>query len=126
MDSYLLQDWITIGGQSGDAGDTITQGESSWLDLEDYDDVVFYTDVRQLTAIPKITFQTSPVPEDSAFQAILPTITLALNTTPRVDRALASLASVPLARYLRWKLSATGTVFMATFRVSVAVNGPGA
>lgn len=126
MDSHLLQDWITIAGQSGDAGYTITQSESQWLDLEPYDDVIFYTDVRQLTATPMITFQTAPAPEEAAFQAIVPTITLAVSSSPVVSPALAAYASVPLARYVRWKLSATGGVFTATFRIWVVAFSPGA
>jgi len=58
LDSFLLQDWITISGQS--SGTPITQSESNWLDLAEYDDVVFYTDVRTAQGTVLLAFQTAP------------------------------------------------------------------
>jgi hypothetical protein len=128
--SFLLQDWITCRGDNGAIpGILITQSASEWLDLADYQDVVFYTDVREVGGgvTVSISYQTSPSLEDGSFAAILPPIALTASSTARVDRAFAAFNPTPLARFLRWQLSATGgAVWDATFRVWIAAYGPGA
>ena len=60
---------------------TVTQGESSWLDLAPYQDVSFYLDVREFTGTtPTIQFQTAPIKDETLFQAMLSSaITLTLS-----------------------------------------------
>jgi hypothetical protein len=122
MHSYILQDWITIRGASSV---TVTQGESDWLDLAPYQDVMFYIDVREYTGTtPTIVFQTAPIKEDGLFQDMMTAIALnAVPANPTVVRI--TTAATPLARYLRWKLAGPASVWDATFRVLIAANALG-
>jgi len=122
MHSYILEDWLTV---RGPGSDTITQDEMRWLDLEAFQDAVFYVECRSSTASPTITFQTSPCKDDSLFA---PFASTGLNgsTTPSVVPALLANASPPLARFVRWQIvGPIGTPWDATFRVIVAANSPG-
>ena len=126
MHTFILQDWTTIRGTSTTA--TITQGESGWLDLTSYQDVVFWVDVREFTGTTvTMTLQTSPTKDDSLFTAIVTAFLLVLNTsTAQIQKATLSNATVPLARYVRWQLNGPAvTPWDATFRVLAAANSPG-
>jgi hypothetical protein len=46
-------------------------------------------------------------------------------STPTVIKTPMLSASVPIARYLRWRLTSTNTPWDATFRIIVAANSPG-
>jgi hypothetical protein len=114
--ALLLQNWITLSTEVNSPN--ITQGAGSWIETEEFEDLVFFLDVKQQSgAATFITYQTAPVPEDIAFAALLPSI--ALSTGTRADRVLATFAPVPVARFLRWQLSG-GASAIATFRVWVA------
>ena len=123
MHSYILQDWTTIRAASG----LVTQGESGWLDLAPYQDVMFWVDVREYsgTTAPHILFQTAPIKEDGLFTSVaggMADVTLSSVTNP--TRVLIT-SSVPIARYVRWQLSGPGSAWDATFRVLVAANALG-
>lgn len=130
MHSYILQDWNTVAGASGAV---ITQEDTDWLDLEPFQDVVMYLECRESTFVgsaPTIAFQTAPTKDDSLFSSLLlptTTINLSASSTPQVISALLLSANVPLARFLRWQISGTGSTapWDATFRVMVAANSPG-
>jgi hypothetical protein len=125
MHSFILQDWTTIRGASGVS--TITQDEDGWLDLAPYQDVVFWLDLKESTNTPMITFQTSPNKDDALFQALVPGTSLptAGFSAPLVVSALMLNASVPVARWVRWQLTATTGTWDASFRVLIAANAPG-
>ena len=125
MHSYILQDWTTIRGA---ASVNVTQGESGWLDLAPYQDVLFWIDVREYTPNPgtpaTIVFQTAPIKEDGLFQNMMTPIALnAIPTNPTVVRLTTS--GTPLARYLRWQLAGPASTWDATFRVLIAANALG-
>jgi hypothetical protein len=46
MDAFVLEDWVTVRGATSV---TITQGESSWLELGPYEDVVFWLLVSEVS-----------------------------------------------------------------------------
>ncbi len=59
MQSFCLQDYLTIRGQL--ATTVVTQGDYAWLDLSGFQDAVFWLDVREAsagTASVTIAFQT--------------------------------------------------------------------
>jgi hypothetical protein len=125
MHNYILQDWITIRGASST---TVTQSESTYLDLAPYQDILFYLDCRELTgSTPTIAFQTSPTKEDFLFQACVAAFNL--TTSPsnpyRVILNASSTPSVPLARFVRWQIAGPASTWDATFRVLVACNALG-
>ncbi len=136
MYGYVLQDWITIRGSS--VADVI-QGESGWMGFSSFQDIVFWLDIREATfpsTSPSLTwyFETSPSKDNNLFTP-MPTATVALTslTTPGVQLLSGALPkvilganpSVPLATWVRWRLSPAGSGGLpwdATFRVLVAAN----
>lgn len=137
MRSFVLADWNTIRGQSASPASQVTQDETGWLDLEQYSDVVIYLDVRELTSSGTgvtFNFETAPTKDDprdsnnnpTFFQAIATTTLTSASATTIVLRALMMTATVPLARYLRWRIvGPTSATWDATFRALVAANAPG-
>jgi len=133
MHNYVLQEWITIRGTSSST--TITQGESGYLDLAPYQDVIFW--ILCMEASPSastvyMNFQTSPTKEDYLFQPLStsPTSPIAMNTSTSSSNPykvlLVNTPNIPLARYVRWQLSGpSATPWDVTFRVLVQANALG-
>lgn len=119
--SYLLQDWTTVNGA---ASGTVKQGEDRYLDLAGYQDVALYLDVG--TSSPTgltVAVETSPLKEDGHFQAMytFSSLTTGLQALGIVRWAS---ASVPLARFVRWKITAS-TAWNVTFRLWINANQAG-
>lgn len=118
MDGLLLQDWVTI-RSNGDVSAWVTQGADCWIDLEEYEDLVFYLDVREVSGgAVQMNYQTSPTKLETSFLPMLPPFTLAAGV--RVDRAFFATAAVPAARYVRWTLTGPVGTWDATFRIWLA------
>lgn len=130
MHTFVLTDWTTVRGGTG--GATITQSESEWLDLTQYEDVIFWIDVREVAGPPvTLNIQTSPTKDDNFFNAAniyqntgLAAGTFTAASTP-TTKVLMSSATIPLARYVRWQLTSGSATFDATFRIMVSANAPG-
>jgi hypothetical protein len=121
MHAFILQDWTTVRGGTT----TVTQAEREWLDLELYQDVIFWLQVSEQTGSPTLAYQTSPNKDESLFSSLLASpISVSVTASARVSQILMLSASVPLARYVRWQLAGTPT-WDATFRIVVAASGPG-
>jgi hypothetical protein len=117
--SALLQDWTTL---EGDPFYTFVQVRDRWLDLARYGDVVFYLEVRGVAGNNvTLTYETAPSMDDSLFVG-LATVQLAASTTPVITKiGLGSNPAVPLARYVRWRLTGTdASRWSATFRIWVS------
>lgn len=133
MYGYLVQDWITIRGSSS-AQASVTQSEADWLSLQPYQDVVFWLETKSVTlgGLDTITleYQTAPAKDESLFTAMTTAVTLAAGTTPTITKVLlAQNPTVPLARYVRWKMIPNGTAsaeYGACFRIHCAANAVGA
>ena len=124
MHTHILQDWGQFAGPSG--ASTFTQDESGWLDLAAFQDVVIYLDCRETSAsAPTIAFETSPCREDSLFQTVTSMTMTSGGTQPNVLRGLMLGSTVPLARYLRWKITGPAGAWETTFRAIVVANSPG-
>jgi hypothetical protein len=115
MEGIIVQPWITLRSASSNYG--IVQSAGAWIDVGDFEDLVFYTDVREVNGGVTMTFETAPVAEDAAFVAMF--AGFSVTTGVRVDSLLAELpaVSVPAARYVRWRLSGTASSWDLTFRV---------
>lgn len=125
MHTFVLTDWITVRGSNN----TVTQSESEWLDLTQYEDVTFWIDVKEVTgAAVTLNIQTSPTRDEAFFAAanLYQNTALAPTATPVVSKVTMSAAAVPIARYLRWQLTSANAPFDATFRIFVSANAPGA
>jgi hypothetical protein len=131
MRSVLVQPWITVSSQLL----SFTQDEEQWVDCSEYADVAaFWIDVSQValpsvgSGSPSVTvnFETSPSHDESYFQPVTPApVELFANYPPTNPttvsaKGVRSATSVPLSRWLRWRLSvpasASGT-WSVTFRV---------
>jgi hypothetical protein len=137
MHCFLLTDWVTLRATS--AINTITQGEEGWLDLEPYQDVVAWLDVRELT-VPinmgtlYLDFQTSPVKDEAYFSSLLNpnggqalAVTNPTGSGVTVVRMTKDGTYTPLSKWLRWKLNpGTGNTasqaWDVTMRIWLAVN----
>lgn len=127
MYCYTFQDWITIRGQSTTVS-PITQSEYRWFDLTPFQDLVAWLEVKEVTTNPNIAlaYQTSPTKDDSLFVALTTAVTLSTSPSVQVTPMLAATVSNPLARWLRWQITASsGSPWDATFRILVAANSPG-
>jgi hypothetical protein len=129
MESFVLQDWVTIRGASGV---TVTQGESSWLDLAPYEDIVFWLLVSEVTGTPTpvLLFQTAPTKDESFFAAQTLGMTgssvslVPGSATSGITPAFAWSSPFPLARYVRWQIPAVTSAWDVTLRIMVSVSSP--
>ena len=125
MHTFQVTDWITVRGSNN----TVTQSESEWLDLTQYEDVFFWIDCKEFTgATVTMKLQTSPTKDESFFADIY-SQTLAVgivNPASTGGKCLMSSASIPIARYLRWSVVSASAPFDATFRIFITANAPGA
>lgn len=113
METLLLQDWITL----STSVDLLTQSASSWLDVNAYEDIVLFLEVKEQSGFsPVISYQTAPVRENAAF-VTLTRMAFSVGTT--VTPILAAYASLPVSRFLRWQIASDGQCD-ATFRIWVA------
>ncbi|MGD0530528.1 MAG: hypothetical protein ABSE49_35670 [Polyangiaceae bacterium] len=104
MDSILLQNWVTI---SADQSLTsIGQGADQWFDLGDYEDIQLILEVTEVTGTVTMNYETSPSFEEASFMACVTPFTIA--TGVQYNSVLAAYAPVPVAQYLRWRLSSPG------------------
>lgn len=124
VDSYLLQDWVTLRADATVNATDIPQPAALWLDLGPASDVAFFLDVSAKNgASGRMQLETAPTRDASQFQ-ILAEIFLAANASnsPQIRRiTLYDNPSVPLARWVRWRvLNDVGTgVWDVTFRITV-------
>lgn len=129
MYGYVLQDWITIRGAQ-----TITsviQSEQDWLGFSAYQDIVFWLDVRELTlggyGSLSMNYETAPTKDDVLFTNMVSAVSMSAGATPTVTKVLLSQnPTVPLARWVRWRISASGGspsgAWDVTFRILCAAN----
>jgi hypothetical protein len=116
LDSLLLQDWVTIAATSG-----VSQSTNSALDISNYEDLVVYSETKQLTQSDTLlVLSTAPSRDDASFAPMVRPIVLVAGT--QVTSILAVYANIPPARFLRWALATVNTeeTFSVTFRIWVA------
>jgi len=119
--AFLLQDWTTV---SGAAGGTVKQGEDRYLDLSGYQDVALYLEVGTSTPTGlTVDIETSPIKEDAYFDGMHSFASIAAGLQPLGVVRWAS-ASVPLARFVRWKITAA-SAWSITFRIWINANQAG-
>lgn len=127
MYGYVLQDWITVrGGAIAD----IIQGESTWMGFSSFQDIVIWLDVREITSPgTSLTwnYETAPSKDNNLFTVMASNVITTLTPgvqTPLQKVILASNPAVPLATWVRWRLSPAGATvpWDATFRILCAAN----
>jgi hypothetical protein len=104
MDSLLLQDWISV-ADNGPTSPGIAQGAPGYIDVSEYQDLVFYLHVPSpITSgpLPQIEYQTSPSADDASFLPMVVVPSTFLGGGVLVTTVLGKYASVPPAKYVRW------------------------
>ncbi|HTC70883.1 MAG TPA: hypothetical protein VK662_15035 [Acidothermaceae bacterium] len=125
MRAFVLQDWLTVRGAG--TVTTIVQNEANYLSLDAYQDVVFWLQVAEYTSSANsliVNYETAPLKDETLF-AVMTSATLStpIMTPPLITKVLASAASTPLARWVRWHVTSTnGSAWDMTFRILVAGN----
>ena len=131
MLAVLLQDWITIRGDGSAGVTSVTQATDDWADLAEFHDVVFWMEVKEVTlggaTSVQMNYDTAPSKDAGTFvQCTKDGVALVMTASNvTVSPVLATGVSLqPLARWLRWRIAATGATaaWDATFRVWMAVN----
>lgn len=113
----VLQDWGTFSGTAG-----FTQAERDYVDVTDLQDIVIYPQFSSITGTPTVTFESAPLKEEALFLAISAAITPSTTLAAIVVRyASGTPTNPPLAKYLRWRVAASGT-WSLTMRLLVAGN----
>jgi hypothetical protein len=129
MDTFLLQDWITISDAS--AG-TITQAASEWLDLEQYQDVVAWLEAPQGGGSVTFSLQTAPARDERLFTQVAKqqgsgstkVFVIQVGDSPFVAVGPVNVPA-QMARWLRWSVAGSGTNWSTTFRITVMANRQG-
>jgi len=114
MRSSLLQDWIVVQNDASKVT-SFTQPQPGWMDVSSFADATFWIDFAQVQTPTgglnvQLILETSPTLDESYFAAAAPPINNPPVTSggpkPIGIRTAASQSStVPLARYLRWRLN---------------------
>jgi hypothetical protein len=131
MRGFVLQDWVTIRGATTLI--TVNQSESDWLSLEAYQDAFFVTQLSELTlsgGTVTLSLETAPIKDETLFMAMNGTgISLTagmVGVNQKLSVILSAIgSSVPLSRWVRWRLIPSGSFTAAwdvTFRIVVSCN----
>lgn len=117
---------------STSAADSVAQSELLWLDVDDYRDAIFWLECKSVVlggaGAVVLAYQTSPTKDESLFSS-MSIFPLGATSSPFIIKVLeAQDPSVPLSKWLRWRLSVSGTpssAWGATFRIFCALNPSG-
>ena len=121
MRSTLFQPWITLSG----TGLSQVQDVESWLPVDDFVDATFWIDVLNVASATTLSLnlETAPTEDESLFAAVAPAVTLAVTGVPLVTKTLRCATTVPLASWLRWRITAaSGVAWSVTFRIRVVAS----
>lgn len=111
--SVLMQDWITLQGNS--SADAVVQPGSEWIDAQDFVDYTILLDVREATSNLRVEIETSPIEDESMFTGSTSFVPTSMGVYQQVVRF--ATATVPLARYLRWRVHHASSSWKITFRL---------
>ena len=123
MQSYLLQDWVTVRATML-GGTNLPQAPEGWLDLGDATECTFFLQIAQVNGAgtPTIRYESSPTRDAALFREhVSRTLTATGDLTPQIDRlTLYSTPATPLARWVRWRLtSSDASLWDVTFQLTV-------
>jgi len=140
MNSFVLQDWITVRGDISVS--SIAQGENDVFGVAPFQDAVFWLEIRALTngganaPAVYLAYETSPSKDESLFVPMVAAFDMTSVFTgsppaanPQVTKVLLSQnPDCPLGRWVRWRITVPGTISQtwdATFRILVCCNAAG-
>ena len=121
--THVMQEWTTLRGPGTLM--TFRQPADEWLDLEGFRDLTMWVQVLVGAGGAEVRVSLGwCAREDGALFRTLSTVTSAGSLAPGafVMMSRANMASVPLARFLRWTVTATSPNWNLTFRLVVSLN----
>jgi hypothetical protein len=114
----MLQDWITLGGST--STDTVIQSVRDWLRADDFSNIAFYLQAKEVSGTVTLSYQTAPV-EDEPFWVTMGTNQVTAATTRQTVYRYAS-AGTPLSSLVRFKVTGAGSAWRITFRLAVVMK----
>ena len=128
MHGVVWQEWTTV--LLTGATSTVVQSEPCWLDVDDYRDVTFWLQVRDLSlggaGAVICAYETSPSKDEALFLSMVSFPLGLTNTTPYITKVLSPQnPGTPLSKWLRWRLYLIGaptSEWGATFRIFCSLN----
>jgi hypothetical protein len=112
---------------------TVIQSEADWMSFQPYQDIVFWLEVKSWTdgGLTSVTldYETAPAKDESLFVKMITTTAITAPVSRQDKVLLAQNPTVPLARWVRWKLTWNGTStseYGLCFRIHAAANAVGA
>ena len=135
MHAFVLQDWVTIRG--GSTVGTVTQSEHEWLQLDGYEDLIVWIDVREVglanNTFVQFNLQTAPLKDEFLFvnmESTPLTLAAALSAPSIRKIIMASSPAVPLGKFVRWQLvtsngGSVNNTWDVSFRILACANPMG-
>jgi hypothetical protein len=127
MKAFVLQDWITVRGASSIT--QIIQNEANHAALDQFQDVIMWLHVSEVTTgggLVTMNLETAPLKDESLFTAMtnMAVGVTAGSLTPIIkNNLLSSNNATPLARWVRWHITTSGTTgWDMTFRILLVGN----
>jgi hypothetical protein len=120
--TLVIQDWLRVAGAS-----TVValQPESDMLDISMFQDLSFYIEVSEVTNT-LLKIQTAPIKEEAYFMAGDLVSVVASTGLPTPTKVRWETATVPPARWLRWRATNnTAAAWNITFRITASLNPGG-
>lgn len=111
-----LLPWTTLRGAS--SSDSIVSPAAQMVDALGYRAAVFGFEFREYTTSLQVVIQTAPVDEEDAFVDMV--THTASSTTVIKHVVVTESATVPVMRYVRWKITHPSTGWVATVRLFAA------
>jgi hypothetical protein len=127
MRAFVLQDWLTIRGAS--TVTSVVMNEVQYAQLDAFQDAIFWLQVSEVTTgagAITLNYETAPLKDDSLFASMATAaITTTAMTPPTISKVLLfQNPTVPLSRWVRWRLVQSGATaaWDVTFRVLLVAN----
>jgi hypothetical protein len=120
LDSLLLQDWVSVADNSSSGSLGIAQGAPGYIDISEYQDLVFYLHVASPISsgpLPQIAYQTAPDADEASFLTMLNVPTSFVGGGVIVNTIVGKYATIPPAKYVRWFCGGSGYSVACTFRI---------
>lgn len=123
MYGYVLQDWITVRGQTTA---TFIQNESDWMGFSSFQDIAFWIDIREVTnggGTQTLAMQTAPTKDEALFQPLTGCSGTAAVGISVWKNILASAPAQPLSTWVRWTItSSVAATWDCSFRILASAN----
>lgn len=126
MHSFLLQDWTTLRLNAEQL--SLTQSEADWVNLEPFQDVVLWLEIRNVEFgggdSVLLSYETAPAKDENLFVLMTDAPAMYTSSTPVVSKVLLSQnPPCPVAKWVRWRLWQGGTAPTAEWGVTFRVHG---